>query len=69
MDKISIIVPIYNGEKYLEKLVSKIKEQEINKEIELVALVTKSKDNSLEKAKKLFNIVLESEPLPLKITL
>ena len=61
MDKISIIVPIYNGEKYLEKLVSKIKEQEINKKIELVALVTKSKDNSLEKAKKLFNIVLEIE--------
>jgi len=61
MEKISIIVPIYNGEKYLEKLVSKIKEQEINKKIELIALVTKSKDNSLKKAKKLFDIVLEIE--------
>lgn len=61
MEKISIIVPIYNGEKYLEKLVSKIKEQEINKKIELIALVTRSKDNSLKKAKKLFDIVLEIE--------
>lgn len=61
MEKISIIVPIYNGEKYLEKLVSKIKEQEINKKIELIALVTKSKDNSLKKAKELFDIVLEIE--------
>lgn len=61
MGKISIIVPIYNGEKYLEKLVSKIKEQEINKKIELIALVTKSKDNSLKKSKELFDIVLEIE--------
>lgn len=61
MEKISIIVPIYNGEKYLEKLVSKIREQEINKKIELIALVTKSKDNSLKKAKELFDIVLEIE--------
>ncbi|STO31139.1 transferase 2, rSAM/selenodomain-associated [Fusobacterium necrogenes] len=61
MEKISIIVPIYNGEKYLEKLVSKIKEQEINKKIELIALVTKSKDTSLKKAKELFDIVLEIE--------
>lgn len=59
MEKISIIVPIYNGEKYLEKLVLRIKEQEINKKLELIALVTKSKDNSLKKAKELFDIVLE----------
>ena len=61
MEKISIIVPIYNGEKYLEKLVLRIKEQEIDKKLELVALVTNSKDNSLKKAKELFDIVLEIE--------
>lgn len=57
--KISIIVPIYNGEKYLEELVKKIKEQKGIFEIELIALVTDSKDKSLELSKKLFNKVIE----------
>lgn len=58
-DKISIIVPVYNGEKYLEKLVKKIKEQKDIFEIELIALVTTSKDKSLELSKKLFDKVIE----------
>lgn len=58
-EKISIIVPIYNGEKYLEKLVEKIKQQEGNFNIELIALVSISQDKSLEKAKKLFDRVVE----------
>lgn len=57
--KISIIVPVYNGEKYLEKLVKKIKEQKDIFEIELIALVTTSKDKSLELSKKLFDKVIE----------
>lgn len=58
-DKISIIVPVYNGEKYLEKLVKKIKEQKDIFEIELIALVTTSKDKSLELSKKLFDKAIE----------
>lgn len=57
--KISIICPIYNGKRYLEKLTEKIREQEGNFEIELIALVSISKDNSLEKAKKYFDKVVE----------
>lgn len=57
--KISIIVPVYNGEKYLEKLVKKIKEQKDIFEMELIALVTISKDKSLELSKKLFDKVIE----------
>ncbi|MDH6459277.1 glycosyltransferase involved in cell wall biosynthesis [Fusobacterium sp. PH5-7] len=57
--KISIIVPIYNGEKYLEKLVMEIKKQKGNFILELIALVTSSLDNSLEKSKELFDKVLE----------
>ena len=58
-EKVSIIIPIYNGEQYLEKLTKRIKEQEGNFEIELIALVSISKDNSLEKARKYFDKVIE----------
>lgn len=57
--KISIICPIYNGEQYLEKLTKKIKEQDGNFELELIALVSISKDNSLEEARKYFDKVIE----------
>lgn len=57
--KISIIVPIYNGEKYLDKLVMEIKKQKGNFILELIALVTSSLDNSLEKSKELFDKVIE----------
>lgn len=57
--KISIIVPIYNGEKYLDKLVKEIKKQKGNFILELIALVTSSLDNSLEKSKELFDKVIE----------
>ncbi|WP_373077096.1 glycosyltransferase family 2 protein [Fusobacterium varium] len=58
-EKISIIVPIYNGEKYLKKLVEKLKEQKGNFSIELIALISHSKDKSLEISKELFDKVLE----------
>ena len=57
--KISIIVPIYNGEIYIKKLVEKLKEQKGNFSIELIALVSFSKDKSLEISKELFDKVLE----------
>lgn len=57
--KISIIVPVYNGEKYLDKLVMEIKKQKGNFILELIALVTSSLDNSLEKSKELFDKVIE----------
>ena len=57
--KISIICPIYNGAQYLEKLTKKIKEQERNFEIELIAFVSISQDNSLEEAKRYFDEVIE----------
>lgn len=59
--KISIILPIYNGEKYLKKLVEKIRMQEGNYEIELIALVSKSFDESLEEARRFFDVVIEVE--------
>lgn len=57
--RISIILPIYNGEKYIKKLVEKIRDQEGNYEIELIALVSKSFDKSLEEAQKLFDKIIE----------
>lgn len=57
--KISIICPIYNGERYLEKLTKRIREQEGNFKIELIALVSISKDNSLEETRKYFDKVIE----------
>lgn len=57
--RISIILPVYNGEKYLKKLVEKIRDQEGNYEIELIALVSKSFDKSLEEAQKLFDKIIE----------
>ncbi|MDR3258861.1 MAG: glycosyltransferase [Fusobacteriaceae bacterium] len=56
---LSVIVPIHNGEKYLEKLVKKLKKQEGNFILELIALVSLSKDESLNKSKELFDKVLE----------
>lgn len=57
--KISIIVPIYNGEAYITELIEKLKEQKGDFSIELIALVSFSKDKSLEMAKKLFDKVLK----------
>ena len=61
MDKISIILPVYNGEKYLEKLIASIKEQQVDYSVEIVAPVSKSKDNSLELSKSLCDIAYEVE--------
>lgn len=50
--KISIIVPVYNREKYLEKCINSIIEQDF-KDIEIICVNDGSTDNSLEILKKL----------------
>lgn len=46
--KISIIMPVYNAEKYLEQCLCSIVEQTMLQEIELIAVNDGSKDKSLE---------------------
>lgn len=46
MIKVSVIVPVYNTEKHLEKCIKSIMEQSL-KEIEIIAINDGSKDNSL----------------------
>ena len=46
MKKVSIIVPVYNAEKYLEKCISSIANQTLE-DIEILAINDGSKDNSL----------------------
>ena len=46
MSKISVIVPVYNAEKYLEKCISSIANQTM-KDIEIIAINDGSTDNSL----------------------
>lgn len=46
MSKVSVIVPVYNAEKYLEKCISSIANQTM-KDIEIIAINDGSTDNSL----------------------
>ena len=46
MTKVSVIVPVYNAEKYLEKCISSIAHQTLE-DIEILAINDGSKDNSL----------------------
>lgn len=46
MKKVSVIVPVYNAEKYLEKCISSIANQTLE-DIEILAINDGSKDNSL----------------------
>ena len=64
MSKISVIVPVYNAEKYIEKCISSIANQTM-KDIEILAINDGSTDNSLNildslslKAKKMVELVL-----------
>jgi rhamnosyltransferase len=50
MNKISIIIPTYNAQNYLPKLLDKIKNQSIN-EHELIIIDSSSKDKTVEIAK------------------
>lgn len=57
--RVSVICPVHNGERYLKKLFSKVKEQKNLDFIEIIAPVSKSNDNSLEEAKKYADITYE----------
>ncbi len=64
--KISIICPIYNGEKYLIDLHNNIKNQKLNKDenIEIKYILTKSKDNSekiLNELNAQYNLIMPEE--------
>lgn len=61
MEKISVIVPIYNVEKYIEKCLTSIIKQDI-KEIEIICIEDCSTDNSYEIAQ---NISKEHENIKL----
>ena len=47
MPKISVIVPVYNSEKYLAKCVDSILNQDED-DLEIILVVDKSKDKSLD---------------------
>ena len=47
MVEISVIVPLYNGEKYIKRCYESIKNQDFNKEIEIIFVNDGSSDNSI----------------------
>ena len=51
MPKVSIIVPIYNSEKYMEKCIDSILNQTLN-DIEIILVNDGSTDSSLEIAER-----------------
>lgn len=52
MTKISIIIPLYNGEKYIERCINSILDQHVN-DIEVIVINDASKDNSLNIVKEM----------------
>ena len=50
--KVSIIVPVYNVEKYLEKCINSLRNQTLE-DIEIILVDDSSKDSSLEICKKM----------------
>ncbi|PFP30856.1 glycosyl transferase [Bacillus sp. AFS073361] len=58
---ISVIIPIYNGEEYLFKLVEAIRSQIVGQEIEIIAAVSKSNDRSFILAKELCDLAYSVE--------
>ena len=54
MKKISVIVPVYNMENYLEKCLTSLVQQTL-KEIEIIVINDGSTDNSLEIIKRFEN--------------
>ncbi|EGT2080449.1 glycosyltransferase family 2 protein, partial [Listeria monocytogenes] len=57
MIKISVIIPIYNAENYIEKAFSSLKNQTLaQNEFEILCIDDKSTDNSLGKLKQLSKI-------------
>ena len=53
MEKVSVIVPVYNAEKYIERCLNSIINQTRSDLIELIVINDGSKDNSEEIIKKI----------------
>ena len=62
MPKISVIVPVYNTEKYVEKCLKSIVEQKM-KDIEIIVVNDGSTDNSEAKIK---DFIAENQNLKIK---
>jgi glycosyltransferase involved in cell wall biosynthesis len=60
MQKVSVIVPVYNAEKYIEKCISSVLNQNY-KNIELILVNDGSTDNSLELMKKYNAIIIDKK--------
>lgn len=64
---ISVIIPIYNGEKYIDQLINSMLNQSIGFEnIEVVLIDNKSQDNSLDMLKNYSNIYSNIIVIPLE---
>ena len=61
MKNVSIIIPVYNGERYLKPLHENIKKQKFNGDIEVIVPVSPSRDKSLEVATQLFDVAYTVE--------
>lgn len=49
--KISVIIPTYNGERYIDRNLQSLKNQSISNELEIIILDNNSKDRTVSKAK------------------
>lgn len=61
LKNVSIIIPVYNGERYLKLLHDNIKKQKFNGNIEIIVPVSPSRDKSLEVATQLFDVAYTVE--------
>ena len=66
MPKVSVIIPIYNAERYIERCVRSLMEQTMKKNIEFIFVNDCTPDKSITLLK---NIILKTEVSPSSIML
>ena len=62
--KISIIIPVYNEERYIEQVLKNVNDQKKNLELEVIISDDNSRDKTLEiieKNKNLYDVLIKSE--------
>ena len=62
--KISIIIPVYNEERYIEQVLKNVNDQKKNLELEVIISDDNSSDKTLEiieKNKNLYDVLIKSE--------